>query len=191
MPGTTNDVLRSIPTGVSPTQQTGGGYAFVDEYASPGAAINEVRRRSGLSWGQLARIFGVARRSIHFWVSGKPIDAAAEERLGKLLAIIRKIDRGSADETRMALVTALPNGITPFDFLLSDAFDEVTQLLGPGIASARPSLSPLAFSAKAARRTASPGELVGARHNRVHKEMGRSRADRSAKTKGGRDGKAR
>src|SRR4030065_864926 len=43
----------------------------------PGAltanAIAEIRRLTGLTWGQIAEIFDVSRRTIHFWASGKPL----------------------------------------------------------------------------------------------------------------------
>lgn len=192
VPGTSADeAFRSEPIGVTSAEQTSSGCASADEQESSDTAINELRRRSGLTWEQLARIFGVARRSIHFWASGKPMNAANEERLGRLLAVIRYIDRGTARETRMALVTALPEGGIPFELLLSDAFDEVAERLGPGIASAGPKLSPLAISARVARATGSPEKLVGARHDTVHQEAGRSRAGRSVKTKSGRDGENR
>lgn len=165
---TTDKAFPSMPMTGAWAEQTSGGCASSDEYASTSAAINELRRRSGLTWEQLARMFRVTRRSIHLWASGKPMNATNKVRLGRLLTVIRHIDRGTASETRMALVADLPEGVTPFDLLLDDAFDEVTERLGPGFAPARPTLSPLDLSAMAAKTTASPGELVGARHNRVH-----------------------
>ena len=38
---------------------------------STGTSIMELRRLSGLTTDQLARIFNVDRRSLHFWASGK------------------------------------------------------------------------------------------------------------------------
>lgn len=190
--GTAPDrTFLSMPTAGVWAEQTSGGCASSDGDASTSAAIGELRRRSGLTWEQLARMFRVTRRSIHLWASGKPMSVTDKVRLGRLLTVIRRIDRGTASETRMALVTDLPEGVTPFDLLLDDAFDEVTERLGPRPAPARPTLSPLDFSAMAAKTTASPAELVGARHNRVHQQMGRSRAARSVKAKGERDGQTR
>ena len=37
-------------------------------------AVSELRRISGLTWEQLAWLFGVSRRSVHFWASGKPFE---------------------------------------------------------------------------------------------------------------------
>ena len=44
-------------------------------------AISELRRISGLTWEQLGELFEVSRRSVHFWASGKPLNAANEQRL--------------------------------------------------------------------------------------------------------------
>jgi len=61
-----------------------------------GTAIAELRRRSGLTWDQLARLFEVSRRSVHFWASGKVMAAAHEEHLQRVLAAVRRLDRGSS-----------------------------------------------------------------------------------------------
>ena len=45
------------------------------EGVSPGAAIAELRRVSGLTWDQLARLVGVSRRTLHFWASGTAVMA--------------------------------------------------------------------------------------------------------------------
>src|SRR5262245_8901698 len=38
-----------------------------------GAAVMEIRRRSGLTWEELGDLFGVSRRSVHHWASGKTV----------------------------------------------------------------------------------------------------------------------
>lgn len=111
-------------------QQTNSGSAAIPATTTPSRAIVELRRRSGLTWEQLARLFGVAPRSVHFWASGKPLNAAHEERLGRVLAIIRQIDQGQARATRAALMTASSDGVIPFDLLMTDRFAEVTGRLG-------------------------------------------------------------
>ena len=54
------------------TDQTSAGVS-VSSIAPSGAAIGELRRLSGLTWDQLARLFNLSRRSLHFWASGKPM----------------------------------------------------------------------------------------------------------------------
>ena len=44
-------------------------------------ALGELRRLSGLTWEQLAKLFNVSRRSLHFWASGQPLSRFNEEVL--------------------------------------------------------------------------------------------------------------
>jgi len=162
-------------------QQTNSGLVASPATGTPSAAIAELRRRSGLTWDQLARLFSVARRSVHFWASGKAPNTAHEERLGRLLAVIRYIDRGHARATRAALMTASSDGVIPFDLLALDRFDEVMGRLGSGPGRSAPVGPPLSESARAARKPPPPDERVGALHDTVHREVGQSRLARTVK----------
>jgi len=146
------------------------------------AAIMELRRFSGLTWEQLARLFGVERRSLHFWASGKPLSAENEERLRRILACIHEIDRGCASENR-ALLLQEYKGEIPFDLLVAGKYEEVVILVGQGGGRRTLKLSPLSPEAQAARAPRPPEELVGALHDPVHREMGKARAARSVKIK--------
>jgi DNA-binding transcriptional regulator YiaG len=77
---------------------TGSGLSITSVPASVATqkSINELRRLSGLTWEQLTRLFGVSRRSLHFWASGQPLSRAKEEQLNRLLGAIQFIDRGNA-----------------------------------------------------------------------------------------------
>lgn len=164
-------------------QQTNSGSVAIPATTTPSRAIVELRRRSGLTWEQLARLFGVAPRSVHFWASGKPLNAAHEERLGRVLAVIRQIDQGQARATRVALMTAASDGVMPFDLLMTDRFAEVTERLGASPPQPMPPRPPLAEGARAARRPPPPNEHVGALHDTVHREIGQSRMPRTIKIK--------
>lgn len=168
-------------------EQTSGGasghVAALHTMVIPGAAIGELRRRSGLTWDQLARLFGVARRSVHFWASGKAINAAHEERLGRLLALVRHIDRGSAQATRAALLTPMTDGVIPFELLAMDQLDEVRDRLGAGPGRSMRPLRPLSPAARAARRPPPPAERVGALHDTVHREPRNSRGAKAVRIK--------
>lgn len=163
--------------------QTNSGLSLQSSATSQAAAIAELRRRSGCTWEQLARLFGVARRSVHFWASGKPMNAANEERLNELLRTIRYIDRGGSGATRSALMSAQPDGAIPFELLADGRFDDVMGRLGQGSGydGGRPSrisdtLVPL-FSPPP------PDQLVGALHDTVSTTPRPARAGRSAKVK--------
>lgn len=137
-----------------------------------GAAIGELRRLSGLTWDQLARVFSVSRRSLHFWASGKPMASSNEEHLQRVLAVVRKIDRGAVSENRSALLGAREDGSIPFDLLVAGDYERVVALLGPGQAR-RVSPPMLSEEARAARAPRPPEELVGALQDRVHPTSGR------------------
>lgn len=136
-------------------------------------ALAELHHLSGLTWDQLARLFGVSRRSLHFWASGKPMTPANEEHLHRLLATIRKVDRGSAQANRALLLALGEDGIIPFDLLVQGRYEQVAALVGLGDASPRKSVPPIAEATRIARTPRPPEELVGALQDRVHIEKGR------------------
>jgi DNA-binding transcriptional regulator YiaG len=157
-----------------PVEQTTAGAAVV--VAEPAAAaICELRRLSGFTWDQLARVFDVSRRSLHFWASGKPMLPRNEEHLQRLLSVVRKIDRGSASANRAALLGVRDDGSLPFDLLADGDYERVLSLLGQGETRKRapPRLSETARTARGPRP---PEELVGALQDRIHPTSGRLRA---------------
>ncbi|RYZ47144.1 MAG: XRE family transcriptional regulator [Myxococcaceae bacterium] len=164
--GTSTELEPRVPLCLEQTT-TG---AALKTAARSGSAITELRRLSGLTWDQLARLFGVNRRSLHFWASGKDMSASHEEHLHRLLAVVRRVDRGSASANRSALL-AVHEGHLPFDLLVARKYDQVFVLLGAGSArrAAAPRLSPQAMRARAPRP---PEELVDARQERAHEEDG-------------------
>ncbi len=145
-------------------------------------AISELRRISGLTWEQLGLLFEVSRRSVHFWASGKPLNAAHEARLMRVLGVVRRADRGSARETRAALLDA-GHGMTPFDLLAEQRFDDARAALGQGLKDTMPVLTELSAQARAARRPLPVEELFEALHDRVHHEPGHGRAARTVRNK--------
>lgn len=168
---------------VTPSQTSSG--TPVQEARSSSAAVMELRRLSGLTWEQLARLFHVDRRSLHLWASGKPLTAAHEERLHRLLATLRQIDRGSARENRALLLGAREDGLIPLDLLAEGRFSQVSALtgMGPGrVRLERPALSP---EEKASRRPRPPEELVGALQDPIHTNKGRLLSAQPIRTRRG------
>jgi DNA-binding transcriptional regulator YiaG len=152
--------------------------------ATAGASIAELRRLSGLTWDQLARLFSVSRRSLHFWASGKPMTPSNEEHLQRLLSLVRKIDKGSASVNRAALLGVREDGTIPMDTLAAGDYDRVLSMLGPGEARRVP--PKLTQQTRAARAPTPPDELVGALQDRIHRERGAVRVAKSARYRGGR-----
>lgn len=166
-------------------QQTTAG-ARVTQSERSGKAIAEVRRLSGLTWDQLARLFNVSRRAVHFWASGKAMTSGNEAHLQRLLAALRRIDRGSAGANRATLFTVHDDGSVPVELLARGQYDLAVQLAGPGHVQ-RPSTSfALDEKVKAARTPRAPEELVGALQDRVDRGPTTTRAARSVRVRGGR-----
>jgi DNA-binding transcriptional regulator YiaG len=149
------------------------------------AAIGELRRLSGLTWDQLARLLDVSRRALHFWASGMAMTPANEERLGRLLGVVRQIDRGSASENRAVLLGARGDGTVPFDRLAEGRYEEVVDLLGPGGPPRKPRMK-VSAAVLAERAPRPPEELVGALHDRIHHELGTVRKVKIARLPSGR-----
>jgi DNA-binding transcriptional regulator YiaG len=150
------------------------------------ATVNELKQLSGLTWEQLAKIFNVSRRSLHFWASGKPISPFNEEHLRRLLATIRYINRGSADINRSALLQPQQGSTIPLDLLIAGKYEEVKRLLGAGKTVEKSVLKPLSPEAIASRIPPRPEDLVGALNDTIHKEVGRSRPAKTTRSlKGG------
>ena len=153
---------------VSPSQTNAGTKAA--EPPSASVALSELRRLSGLSWEQLARVLGVSRRALHFWASGKAMARTNEEHLQRVLAVVRSVDRGSTTATRSALLETLEDRNNVVDLLGARDYERAASIT-----------SLLSAAARTSRTPSSPEALVGALHDRVHEDRGQSRPARSVK----------
>lgn len=191
VPATTaSGVARLIEFGVVAFEQTHSGIQFLDTTdsgcraaSSSGPALLELRRLSGLTWENLAELFGVSRRTLHFWASGKPQNSSNERRLRRMLAALHEIDRGTARENRAALFEAQPDGVIPFNLLRDERYVEAIARLGRQAPSPRPARPPLSPEAQVARRPPKPEELIGALHEPVHRDIGKAQAVRARRVK--------
>lgn len=186
-PGTSS--ARALPIDEAPRSpgleiHTSSG-ASLQKAERPGTTIGKVRRLSGFTWDELARLFGVSRRSLHFWASGRAMSSANEEHLQRVLGVILRIDRGTAHANRAALLSVRDDGVIPRDLLAGGKYEAVVSLLGAGPKTPRVDLQPLSAEARAARTPRPPGELVDALHDRVHREAGRARPAKSVRGRGG------
>ncbi|MFH0943834.1 MAG: TIGR04255 family protein [Planctomycetota bacterium] len=176
-------VCESPPTGSDLFTASGSlGGSGTSATESSAHAICKLRLFAGLTWDQLARLFGVSRRAVHFWASGKPMNAGNEERLRRVLEIVRFIDRGDAQSNRAALLGAV-DGEIPFDLLVDGRLEEVRQFLGRGPGRRTLALKPLSEEARAARRPIPPAILADARTDRVHRDPGGGRAANTVRNK--------
>jgi DNA-binding transcriptional regulator YiaG len=129
--------------------------------------IAELRRRSGLTWEQCAQVMGVERRTLHFWEAGRGMRPVHEERLQRLLQVVRRADRGSAMATRVLLLDA-SQGVMLKDLLaegrLEEAWARVAEM--PSV-PAEPRPSPLEPEVRASRRDLPLAERLDLRDDPV------------------------
>ena len=164
-----------------PEQQTNSAVSIELREPVP-SAIAELRRLTGLTWEQLAHLFNVTRRSVHFWASGGKVTGASGAHLKRVLETVRLIDRGSITENRIALLTTRDNGAMLLDQLAAGNYDAVILTLGYGRQRVASTATALSSLAKAMRLPRLPEELVDAYQERVHEDSGPVRAGRAVRT---------
>jgi hypothetical protein len=128
-------------------------------------AVLQIRRLSGLTWEELSDLFDVSRRSVHHWASGKVVSAKHDQIIRQTLITIRRLDRGSAADTRALLLTPDPFGVSAMDLLKAGSFRDAMARGEPRIISERRRL-PLSQPAQDARRPPAPALLLGADQQR-------------------------
>ena len=96
---------------------------------------------------------------------------ASEQHLRQALAAIHAIDRGKASANRVLLLTPL-GGEVPFQILCNLEFERFVELIGHGVGSQRPKLTPLAQEAKYQRKPMSPMTLLAAQNEVIHTDRG-------------------
>lgn len=83
--------------------------------ASDQEAISRLHEASGLTWDQLAKAFGVSRRTLHLWAAGARLNAANSERLHRVLSEVERLPGTTADERRTALLWNSADGVSIYD----------------------------------------------------------------------------
>lgn len=133
---------------------------------STAEAIMEIRRRSGLTWEELADQFDVSRRSVHHWANGKPVAARHDQMMRRMLAAVRQLDQGDQIGTR-ALLLAIDQaiGVSTLDLLKGGRFDEAMGRVA-GARAPEPHRIPLSRAALDARRPQAPALLLEAEQGR-------------------------
>ncbi|WP_133119885.1 hypothetical protein [Pseudooceanicola lipolyticus] len=99
---------------------------------TPAAMVHEIRRISGLTWAQIAAVFGVSARAPYHWASGNAVSAEHHERLGQVVTTLRYIDRGSAEQNCNLLLDSARIGQTYLDLLRGGDYELVRELAGRG-----------------------------------------------------------
>jgi DNA-binding transcriptional regulator YiaG len=159
---------------VSGSTHSSGLYARVHQSEVVAGSTNQIRefhRRSGLSWENIARTFRVDRRTVHLWASGRPMRAIQAEKLGRIMSVLPKLDRGSPSATRDFLLMTSIEGKLLVEYIEEGRFTEIAAAtLVPARANRwtqtrRPPRLPV-DTAKARRDLPLP-ELLGGEDNEV------------------------
>ncbi|WP_369962082.1 helix-turn-helix domain-containing protein [Leifsonia sp. EB34] len=79
--------------------------------------LRSLRDVSGLTWDQIARLFGVSRRAVHHWAAGDTMNAHNHEWLSKVSAVVASMPGISPSERRDALMRPDSDGLSPYDAL--------------------------------------------------------------------------
>jgi DNA-binding transcriptional regulator YiaG len=80
--------------------------------------IKRLRSQSGLTWDEMARLFGVTRRSVHNWATGTRMNSRNMETLERVSAVIEEHELGNALATRAALMTPAHDGTSSYGRLV-------------------------------------------------------------------------
>jgi transcriptional regulator with XRE-family HTH domain len=151
---------------------TSSGIAVIGE-ANDANRLMELRRLTGLTWEQLARVFNVSRRTLHFWAAGKAQKNVNEQKLQSILATMRQADLGDARHNRAALHALGSDGKRPLDLLAEGRYAEAAAELG---IRQNVRLQPPRVSAEvsAARRPILPPVILAdTRQETVHRDPGK------------------
>jgi hypothetical protein len=70
------------------------------------AAIEELRKLTDLPLTTIAGMLGVERRSVYFWIEGRPISPDNQTRLEALQSMARRFDQGEPSQTAGVLLAA-------------------------------------------------------------------------------------
>ena len=87
--------------------------------------VFEIRRLTGLGWGQLAGMLDVDRRTVHNWVKGFDVRPRNRERIADTLTVLRRIDRGSTQENLVLLQELALDGATVLELFKQKNYEEI------------------------------------------------------------------
>lgn len=138
---TTASVHTSAQTAADAAETTG------TDRATQADEVRWLHEASGLTWEQLGRVFGVSRRAVHLWANGGRMNATNAELLGQLVAVVRELPGGTADERRGALLAPGADGSSVVDQLRARNRSDARDVSGTPFR---------------------PDELLGARHDFSH-----------------------
>lgn len=85
--------------------------------ASTAESVRGLREETGLTWDQMARLFGVSRRAVHHWASGGRMNSVNEKHLSDIWTAVRQLPAHDPGERRTLLISTPTDGPSIFEQL--------------------------------------------------------------------------
>lgn len=89
--------------------------------------ICDLKQSTGLTWEQIAQLFGVTRRAVHFWVEGGNLSPVSESRLRNIRQLITSMGTTGPIDTRAALFRVDSKGISLYAFMVAEVYSAGTK----------------------------------------------------------------
>lgn len=140
------------------------------------SALQEIKSTTGLTWQQLSRVFKVNPRSLHLWMDGETLDSVHEERLFRLLAIVRELPFSTPFQNRTFLLAPQAKGLIPLDLLIEGEDESFVALANEG-----PSLTTESAKPTAERKPLPPNILLEALQDKIHVDLPGGRSVKAAR----------
>lgn len=99
--------------------------------ASASENVYELRRLTGFTWERLADLLNVDRRTLNNWVKGAEIRERNRQHIAETLAVMRFVDRGSAEENAAALTEPTVD-YSPFEAIRQGRYLNARLYMGYG-----------------------------------------------------------
>lgn len=90
--------------------------------------LADLHQSSGLTWDQMARLFGVGRRAVHGWAMGATANQHHQALAAALAKRVRELD-ASPEQVKVALFAPRPGGSS----IYTDLIRERAAMEGPPI----------------------------------------------------------
>lgn len=81
--------------------------------ADTSLAVRDLHEMSGLTWEQIARLFGVSRRAVHAWANGSRMSASNLETLEELRTLVETVPASNVEERRTLLLLGRGDAPSP------------------------------------------------------------------------------
>lgn len=94
-------------------------FGIADQPIATAPVVRHLHEVSGLTWAELARLFGVSRRAVHGWATGARMNAAHAARLSRLVDFFATVDTGDRDTTRALVIAPNASGESEYQRLLA------------------------------------------------------------------------